>query len=161
MVHVEVIVLNRGTFSLSHFPLRTYLLVNIIKIVVVLVVVVVVEVVGDVGHHGEDADRHGEEGHLGEGDRGGVRQGGAGLPATPSVQRDVHHALLTLQSSPALPLSVPLSDEVKDAAGGRLPLFIIKVSPGLRPKLGMIQKLISSRIERLQGHLLLVASQAR
>ena len=64
LIHVEVIVLDRGTFIVSHFPVRIYLLVNIIKIVVILVVVVVVEVVGDVRHHGEDADRHGEEGHL-------------------------------------------------------------------------------------------------
>ena len=64
LVHVEVIVLNRGTFILNYFPVRISLLVNIIQIVVILVVVVVVQVVGDVGHHGEDGDRHGEEGHL-------------------------------------------------------------------------------------------------
>ena len=64
LVLVEVIVLNRGTFIVSYFPVRISLLVNIIKIVVILVVVVVVQVVGDVGHHGEDGDRHGKEGHL-------------------------------------------------------------------------------------------------
>ena len=120
---------------MNSFPVRISLLVNIIKIVVILVVVVVVEVVGDVGHHGEDGDRHGEEGHLRERDCGRVRYGGTGLAPTAAVQRDVHHPLLTLQATPALPPSLPLSNEVKHGAGGRPPLFLVDISPALGPKL--------------------------
>ena len=87
----------------------------------------------------EYGDGHGEECHLGQGDCGGVGEGGAGLGPAP-VQRHVHHTPPPRQTLlpphppppagilpiPPLPPPESVLDILSDLRGGRPPLIAVQ-----------------------------------